>query len=405
MIASAGQGGQYYRFASLIKEPLEKQLGVPVEILKTNGSVENKKLLVSGKVHVAILQFGTVSNDHFNSIAPLYFEISHILAKKELKVKNYEDFKNKNILLGPKGSGYREASLDILNFRKIPFTEVVVKDVNEFYQLLENHDEKVDLAIVTTGLLNPILKKILSTDQYDLVPFDYADAFTVQSSFYRSLKIPKGLYGHDQMIPKKDLSTIGATAFLAVNENASKKLVEGLLKSIYETDLKWKFPGLISKKDAGSWPLLPLHPAAKKYYDPYEGIDVLANFMESIDALKELVFAFILGTYLLYKFFKKLRAEEKLKLLSIQKEKLDDLLIKTIAVEEQLSDSLDEKDLATFLKEVTDVKIVGLRELADEDLRGDQQFAIFLAQCDNLTNTLHFLIEKKNAHLLLKNKT
>jgi len=397
VIASAGQGGQYYRFAKMIKEPLEKRLGISVEVLTTNGSVENKELIVSGKAQIAILQFGAVSNDKFYSIAPLYYDIAHIIAKKNSNIKGYEDFKNKRILLGPVGSGYRETSLDILKFRGIKYTEVPVKDVDEFYHLLEKNDEGIDLAIITTGLLNPTLKKILASDKYDLIPFNYADAFSIQSSFYQSLKIPKGLYGNNQMIPQEDLRTIGTVAFLAVGENTSNKLVEGVLKSIYETDLKWKFPGLIGKKKAGQWPLLPIHPAAKKYFNPYEGIGVLANFMESINALKELVFAFILGSYLLFKFFKKLGDEEKENLLSIQKEKLDELLIKTISVEEKITNSLGQKELNDFLKEIAKIKIKGLRELADEDLRGDQQFAIFLAQCDNLTNTLHFLLEKRNA--------
>ena len=53
-VATAEKGGLYSEFGEALRSSLEEKTGRRVEIVHTRGSVENRELLASGKVDVAI---------------------------------------------------------------------------------------------------------------------------------------------------------------------------------------------------------------------------------------------------------------------------------------------------------------------------------------------------------------
>ena len=55
--------------------------------------------------------------------------------------------------------------------------------------------------------------------------------------------------------------------FLAVRRDASSEFVEAVLETLFgQADLASTF-GLASREEAALWPALPLHPAARKFFD------------------------------------------------------------------------------------------------------------------------------------------
>ncbi|MEO2164210.1 MAG: TAXI family TRAP transporter solute-binding subunit [bacterium] len=55
-IATAVQGGMYHSFAKELKEHLSQRTGRTIELVGTQGTVENRRLLDRGEVDLAILQ-------------------------------------------------------------------------------------------------------------------------------------------------------------------------------------------------------------------------------------------------------------------------------------------------------------------------------------------------------------
>jgi len=111
---------------------------------------------------------------------------------------------------------------------------------------------------------------------------------------------------------------------------------------------------------------------------------LLANFMESIAAVKELLFAVAAGLYLLWVRLVALRKREEKIRLHQQRERLDELLDDTVRIERAQMDTKDPEKLESYLIDVTHTKLKALEELTHEDLRGDTKFSIFLMQCANL---------------------
>ena len=157
---------------------------------------------------------------------------------------------------------------------------------------------------------------------------------------------------------------------------------------MFLTEARSKLPGLIDRCEAMKWQRVSMHPAARRYFDPYGGLDTLASFMESLAAGKELLFAFGAGMYLLWDRNRRKKQHAHDSEIKEMKERLDILLEKTARIERAQMETTEPIVLKGYLDEITAIKLNALDELTHEDLRGDRQFLIFLIQCGNVINKI-----------------
>jgi hypothetical protein len=285
------------------------------------------------------------------------------------------------VIIGPEGSGMRQSALRIISHYEITLEKLDARD-NYFLDL--GKDSALDAAIVTTGFLNPDLNRLMSCHEFALVPVLDGEALAIHNHFFKPRVIPRGLYGEGPAVPPDPVPTVASMSFLVGPADMSRLLISEALGALYEGDLQREIPTLIKAREAQSSTLLRLHPEARSFHDPYGGIGLLANFMESIAAIKELLFALGAGLYLLWARWRRLREEELKAVVKVQKEHLDALLDQTVKIERAQMDTQDPVKLKHYLDEVTRIKLKALEELTSEELRGDQMFAIFLTQCANL---------------------
>ena len=122
-------------------------------------------------------------------------------------------------------------------------------------------------------------------------------------------------------------------AFLAAHREAPAPLVHATLVSLYEQFPPTRFPTVVREKAASDWATIPLHIATCAYHDPYKGIGLLANFMDSLADMKELAFAFGARLYLLWVRWQRLKEKEAQEEVTNQKEQLDKRLKETVQIE------------------------------------------------------------------------
>ena len=157
------------------------------------------------------------------------------------------------------------------------------------------------------------------------------------------------------------------------------------LDALYNNDLRSQIPNLFPRVTAATWSELPTHPATRSYFQPYSGIGLLANFMESLAALKELLFALGAGLYLIWAHLQRVKQRERDQAAQAEKDRLDVFLSQTIRIEREYAQSETPELFRSQLTEVTELKLRALEELTNEELRGDVNFSIFLQQCAHLT--------------------
>ena len=383
-IATGIKGGQYAKFGQVIGKHLEKLTKRKVELVLTAGSVENREKLINGEVHLGLVQNGGASMDSLVAVAPLYRSIVHVVARKNRGISSVSDLAGKRLIVGPVGSGNYQNSVAMLEHYGIDLGN---KGDQHFLDLAD--DPELDAAIVTTGFFNRNLRdSLLASGEYKLIEVDDAEAISILKPQFSQVTIPRGMYRGAEIIPDRPLKSLASTSFLVGRSNVGKKLVGEVAKVLYKMNLRNELPTLISADEARQGSDLPLHETTRRFLFPYEGIGILANFMESLAAMKELLFAVGAGVYLFVVYQRRRLEQQQQVQLGRDKQELDRFLNRTIAIERKQIAIRDPKLLRPLLNEVTRIKLEAMDELTQEDLRGDRMFLIFLTQCATLTEKL-----------------
>ncbi len=393
-IATAKQGGLYHEFGEALAKSLARRSGVHVEVIPTDGSVQNREILLGGKADIAIIQGGSAPVDRLAVIAPLYPEVVHVIARRGA-ANSILELAGKPVILGPAGSGMRQSAERILDHYAL--TESITDESGDYFGSLPDN-RKIAGSIVTTGFMNKDLRRVLASDEFALLPLDAA-AIDIKNAYFRTATIPRGLYRENPPVPHNAVPTVATTALLVVREDASDLLVNAALPAIYHEGLGLQFATLISPRDAIDASPVPLHGAARSFFNPPDQIARVTAIMESLAAFKKLSVALAAGCYLLWSRYRRIRERAQEQAIQIQKDRLDEYLEKTLTIERARMASEDTDELQGFLDQVTEIKLEALSELTHETLRSDQSFAIFILQCGNLISK----IQMKIANCALKN--
>lgn len=391
LIGTAVRGGQYHEEGLRIAEALERRTGRDAEVVETSGSEENAEKLRSGEVDVAIVQAGSVSLQGLAIVTPLHRDVVHVIVRKtpddgSPPIRSFSDLAGRDVIVGKQGSGMRRSATDVLEHYNL-LGEVTLSGTH-FTELLKDPDQKHAAAIVTTGVENGDLRLVLETGDFDLLPLD-ALALDKRYRHFEYYEIPSQLW---PPVPTRTVPTVAASALVVVRENASSRLVNLLLDSIFEDSLPEYFSTLFSPQEARSLTPARLHPMTRKYHDPFGRYGVLHTVLEGLAAGKELLFALGAAIYLVWDRWRRIKERESQRQIKEQKSRLDTYLEQTLEIERAQMDVFDPTQLQRFLDDVTDIKLKALSRLTHEDLRGDRTFAIFLMQCANLISKIQLKI-------------
>ena len=371
----------YQKFARELTPYLTEQTGHDVQLQTTRGSVENAALLREGKADLAILQAGAVDMVGLVALAPLYPDVVHVIVRHGRGIRSIKDLAGRSVSLGPGDSGMRKSAADLLDHYGITIDQL--KNTDAYFLDLKKNPT-LEAAIVTTGFLNPDLIELLDGGKFRILPVRDAEALSLRSAYFSLIRIPRGLYSKSPAVPAELLTTVTSVAFLATRRDASKLLVQETLRTLYEHFPRTRIPTLIGANEAAEWSLVPMHPAARAYHEPYKGLDTLAKFINSLAGIKELLFTFGAGLYLLWVWWRQHQENVAKAVIKAQKGRMDALLEETVRIERAQMTTQDPGQLKQFLDDVTNIKLKALEELTHEDLRGDRRFSIFLTQCGNL---------------------
>lgn len=385
-IATGTTGGLYYQFGQLLSERLNNRIDGNASPLETSGSQQNLELLHSNSAELGIMQLDIGAEADVYALAPVFNEVVHVVVRKGSGIRSISDLRNKAVALGPIGSGMRVTALKLLGYYNILNKEL--RSTEQYFMALAD-DETLEGAIITTGLLNPDLEQLLHSGRFELLPVENASAITLHTPHYILTQIPRGYFSADPPVPHKAIETYATPAFLGVRADASERLVTEVLDALYESDMRNQIASFVPQHEATNWSFVRPHPAAQAYFNPYEGLGVLANFVESLAGIKELLFAIGAGIYMLWRWRRRALGARKAMEVAQQKERLDRFLNQTIEIEKAQMKTEDPVALRKYLDQVTLTKLAAIQELTHEELRGDRLFSIFLAQCGHLTQKIH----------------
>jgi len=383
-IAAGKQDGLYHTFALDFAKRLQARTGRPVRVIETSGSAENGDLLRGGGAELALIQTTSLTSDGVVGLAPLFPEPLHLIVRRGVNIASPADLKGHRVALGLEGSSMRMNAHTVLAHYGIP--QDGVREAGHFSSI--ETDRGVDAVMVTTGWMNPLLEKILRHDDVTLVGLPDPDALAARHPWFVPVTIPRGLYSGQPAVPAEAVRTVAVTALLSARTDAPDEMVREALAALYETDLRGSYPALQSQKVAKDYDAAAMHPGVALYHNPAARFNRLTRMVELASKSKEAVFGAVALAVLLWGWLRRRRERLAAVADKAQKLKLEEFIGRTLTVELEQMEVSEPEQLRTFLRRVTQIKQEALQELTSEKVRGDQLFAIFLAQCAALSEKI-----------------
>lgn len=236
-IATGSKTGEYYNTALKYKELLEKEK-VTVNIIETNGSIENLELLNDKKVDIAFVQNGTIKDDkNIEILSSIYFEPLWIFYNKNIQNPTYiKDFLDKKISIGSLKSGTENLALEILDINGINSnnTNLLNLNTNDSKEALKKGE--IDAMFIVTSPDSTIIKELLLDENIYLFSFKRANAYSKKFTYINSITLYEGTVNLNNNLPNEDKNLLATTALLVTHTDFPDELIRIFLKKVKEVN-------------------------------------------------------------------------------------------------------------------------------------------------------------------------
>jgi len=284
-ITTGGTGGVYYPLGGGMANILSKYVpGLSATAEVTGGSVDNLKLLNSGKSEVAFTMVDAAWDakqgvDKFKdskfeprTLMVLYPNRMHVVTIDGTGINKLSDLKGKRVSTGSAGSGTEIMAMRILEAVGIDGHKDLKQErlgVAESVNAIK--DRKIDAFFWVGGVPTAAVTDLATTPGVKLKLIDHAEAVDGMNKKYGPLYVKASIAQSSYSGMDKPNENIDVWNILVASDRMSDKMAYDIVKTLYE-----KKPELVAvHKEAMNIDLkyqkigspLPYHPGAKKYFE------------------------------------------------------------------------------------------------------------------------------------------
>jgi uncharacterized protein len=285
-IGTGGVTGVYYAVGGAICRLMNKdrqKTGIRCSVESTGGSVFNANAIKTGELDFGMaqsdIQYNATKGDgqfkgnadpDLRAVFSVHPEPFTVLARKDVGVSQFTDFKGKRFNVGNPGSGTLSSMEELLKqmgWTKADFSLAAELKADEQGTAL--CDNKIDGFFYGVGHPSAAIQDPTTACGAKLIPLTGAavDALVKDHSYYAKATIPGGMYANNP----NPTETYGVLATLVTSAKASDDTVYALVKAVFENFDEFKklhpaFANLDPKKMVKDGLSAPLHPGAVKYY-------------------------------------------------------------------------------------------------------------------------------------------
>ena len=281
-IGTGGTGGTYYPVGGLIANAISSD-GLNASAVATNGSVANVNGIVGGAMESGFTQADVASwaytgtgiyegkpkVEELRAIANLYPETVHIVVKKGAGIKTIADLKGKRVSLDEPGSGTLVNAKALLGAYGVTEKDIKPEYLKQQQSSDKFKDGTLDAFFQTTGYPQGTLSELASTNGFELLSIDGAEAAKLreQFKFFAADEIPAGTY---KDVP--GVKTLSVGAQWVTSSKMDAELVYQVTKNLWSEKTRGLLDSghakgkAIQKATALAGLGVPLHPGAEKFY-------------------------------------------------------------------------------------------------------------------------------------------
>ena len=268
-LATGQAGGAYSLFAHQYQAALA-EFEIDLQILYTQGSVENLKLLESGRADVAMVQSGVVRDPQrkaLRGLGSIFLEPLWVFLPAESPVHFLSDLAGQRIQVGPPGSGTRALTVEILALNDIGAEQAIflADPSDEAAQTLRRGE--ADALFLVGSVDSPVVRTLIERADVRLLDMTRAEAYTRLNRSLSKVNLPEGAISLNQNLPAKPKTLLSTAAELVVGPSFHPALVDLLLQTsaqIHGAGDLFAEPGEFPTQ---RWVDVPLDSDAERYFE------------------------------------------------------------------------------------------------------------------------------------------
>ena len=286
-ISTGGTGGVYYPLGGGMANILSKNVpGLQATAEVTGGSVDNLKLLGSGKTEVGFTMADSGWDalqgvDKFKdakvntrTLIVLYPNRLHVVTTEGTGINKLADLKGKRVSTGAPGSGTEVMAFRMLDAVGIDKDKDIKRErlsVAESVNALK--DRKIDALIWSGGVPTAALTDLAATPGVKIKLIDHGDAAEAMNKKYGPLYIKGTIPGKSYSGQDAATTNVDVWNLLVASDKMSDQMAYSIVKTLFEkkTDLvavHRDAEGIALENQAIGSPL-PFHPGARKYFEEH----------------------------------------------------------------------------------------------------------------------------------------
>jgi len=240
IITAGPEGSTFYTAAEKYRKILARN-GVKLQILISQGSVENLKRLSdsSFQVDVGFVQGGLSAGmpvQDLVSLGSLAHQPLAVFYRNATPIHRLSKLRGRKLAIGREGSGSRTLALTLLKANGIEAggpTMLLDLDDDEAAQALLKHE--VDAVfLMGDSAAPPLMRKLLLTAGIRLLDFAQADGYVRRFRYLNKLVLPMGSIDLGKNLPAHALHLFGPTTELIARENLHPALSDLLIEAARE---------------------------------------------------------------------------------------------------------------------------------------------------------------------------
>ena len=412
IIAGGPDGGLYHPIALSLKSALDRS-GRKVEVIATDGTIENLKLIAKGEVDFAFVQPGAYQGliryepsllkesskkidvkllDRVSFVVNLYSQPLHIAVREGSGIQSLKDLEGKRINLGVKLSGDYSMSRLLLESLEIEKSKLHTHfSYPKMTRAFKNN--QLDAAFITVGMQSSVFQNLAKSGKIYFLSIPNNEALAAMQLQLTPFQVPRGIYQFEgNPVPSSDISTVATGAHLIARKDMNSGIVERVAKELLNTAFlkENKLQELFNKgkEFAKSKPFFPIHEGARMVYEPETRSFFRPDIVEMWENLRSFIVSVCVALFFGYKWFRK--RQDRLK-----DNKIDDYVRRVLEIERQLmhfdiGGSIDDlPKLQDLENRLTKLREECFSDFSGYDLQDEPGTDCFLELCASLSEKIN----------------
>ena len=384
-----GDGSPGGRYALLnaalyprLSKVLEDKFGSRLEIVHTQGSLENLRRVETGDLHLAFYQEGVAHSDKVNSVTNLEFELVYWVVRNGAGISKLADLNGKRINLGPKESGTFVLSRQILDYYHLADFQELNYD---FQEASAHFDEELDAAFFVSAFQSPVLTELLQRGTYRILPLPFAPAMRLTHSWIFEQTIPAMAFARaPEPVPDQDIPSLAIKSSIIAGKNVPAPIVELVVRTILDSPFtqETNLPLLRNTRKTGfahTDTQFHLHDGAASYYFPWQPT-IPSDFVESWNGIIGLLVLLSSGIYTVCVQIRRKREEQRTLQEMSKKNALDEYIQKIEEVCDRVVTASTQKELMSQRRELNLINLQASVDYREERFRSSEDFMAFTTQ-------------------------